>query len=144
MKVQEAKRQIRLREWATQINMCRQSGLTVKEWCRENGIHLKTYYNRMKRVREEMLEAIEAGSIAQVPGLAGIGGGSMQLSKPDLNDRSGSVVLMQQADPVFAALPMPKNKGASVTVWIGKCAVDIQNGSDGAVVEQVLKVVSRL
>jgi len=46
--------------------------------------------------------------------------------------------------PVFAALPIPQSKLAAVTVWIGNHAVDIQNGADGAVVEQVLKVVSRL
>ena len=142
MKVQEAKRQVQLREWAMQINACRQSGLTVRRWCGENGIHIKTYYNRMKRVREEMLEAIEAGNGAQLPGLVSTGSGIMQL-QPDLNSRARAQTSMQQG-PVFAALPIPHIKGAPVTVWMGGYAVDIQNGADDAVVEQVLKVVSRL
>jgi hypothetical protein len=57
------------------INECRQSGLTVKDWCKENGIYVKTYYNRMKKVREELLDAIATGDTAQMQGLAGIGQG---------------------------------------------------------------------
>ena len=41
MKVQEVKRQIRLMEWAAQIEDRKQSGLTVKQWREENGIHKK-------------------------------------------------------------------------------------------------------
>jgi hypothetical protein len=39
---------------------------------------------------------------------------------------------------------MPRPKGAAVTVRVGAYAVDIQNGAEGAIIEQVLKAVSRL
>lgn len=39
-------------EWKSQVEECKASGLTVKEWCEENGINLKTYYYRQKKVRE--------------------------------------------------------------------------------------------
>ena len=55
MDIQATKRAIRIKEWATQINECIQSKQPVSIWCRENGINVKTYYNRLKRVREEML-----------------------------------------------------------------------------------------
>jgi hypothetical protein len=34
-----------------------QSGLSVRSWCAQNGISPKTYYYRLRRVREECVEA---------------------------------------------------------------------------------------
>jgi len=131
MKVQEVKRQIRLREWAAQIENCKQSGLTVRQWCEENGIHKKTYYNRMKRVREELLETLETS------------GKSLKLSEQ--NNSVGSRKQTQLEVPAFVSLPMASGGvGAAVTVWMGGYAVDIRNGADSSVVEQVLQAVSRL
>ena len=33
-----------------------ESGLTVTDWCKENGINLKTYYYRLKRMRQAVLK----------------------------------------------------------------------------------------
>jgi len=139
MKVQEAKRRIRLREWAEQINACKQSGLTVAQWCAKNGMSKKTYYNRMKRVREELLDAIETRNENEIAVSGGISGTSICIP-----ERMGSQPPMKTTTPVFAALPIPQSKSASVTVWIGGYAVEIQNGADDAVVEHALTVVSRL
>ena len=57
MKVQELKQNLLLQEWAAQIKAREASGMTVKQWCAENGPSLKTYYYRQKRVREELLNA---------------------------------------------------------------------------------------
>ena len=57
MKVQELKQNLLLQEWAAQIKAREESGMTVKQWCAENGPCLKTYYYRQKRVREELLNA---------------------------------------------------------------------------------------
>ena len=127
VKVQKVKRQIMLREWSEQIKAREQSGLSVSRWCAENGVNQKTYYYRLRRVREELIEALEAGSAHQLPGV-------VEIAKKQPPTQA----------PVFATLPMPQSPGASVTVWIGGCAVDIQNSVDGAVLEQVLRVVSRL
>jgi L-serine deaminase len=40
-----------LRSWEEMIKSCKNSGLTVSEWCRENGINIKTYYYRMRKLR---------------------------------------------------------------------------------------------
>jgi len=130
MKAQEVKRQIRLREWAAQIEDCRQSGLTVNQWCAENGIHKKTYYNRMKRVREELLETMETGKSLQLPGQ---------------NTCVGRQIAKRSEMPAFVTLPVASSGvGSAVTVRIGGYAVDIRNGADSTVVEQVLQAVSRL
>ena len=38
------KHQMKLREWAEQIEAMRASGMTVQSWCAENGMNVKTYY----------------------------------------------------------------------------------------------------
>ena len=55
--IRAVKRQFMLEEWERQVIDCRSSGLTVQEWCRQNGVNDKTYYYRLRQVREKGLEA---------------------------------------------------------------------------------------
>ena len=54
------KKQGQQAEWAERIQRCSESGLTVSEWCRENGINLKTYYYHLRKLRKEICEQIPA------------------------------------------------------------------------------------
>lgn len=47
------KKQVQKAEWTEKIRKCSESGLTVSEWCRENGINLKTYYYHLRKLRKE-------------------------------------------------------------------------------------------
>ena len=124
MRVQDAKRAVQLREWAAQINDRLQSGQSVTAWCSDRGIPTKTYYYRLKQVREELLEAA----------------GPEELSVP--------------GKPVFTALPMPqsgsvsrrasRSRAAAITVRIGGHSAEIQNGADSATIEHVLQILSGL
>ncbi len=49
MGVQAMKHAALLQEWSTKIAECRSSGMTVKTWCAERGIPIKTYYYWEKR-----------------------------------------------------------------------------------------------
>ena len=51
--ISEVKQEIRLREWSEQIERQQSSGKSVEQWCVENGINPKTYYYRLRRVREK-------------------------------------------------------------------------------------------
>lgn len=51
---------VRLQEWSVQIEAQQASGLTVQQWCRENGINSKTYYYRLKKVREQYIDSAPA------------------------------------------------------------------------------------
>jgi len=129
MKLQNLKRQMRLQEWALQINAQRQSGLSVRKWCEENGIGYKCFYYRLRQVQEEMLEALEAKNTSKSSKLAVIKDNQLQT---------------KHETPVFAPVTIPQSKGAALTVWLGSYAVDIQNGADAGTIDQVLRVVSRL
>jgi len=143
MKVQEAKEQIKLRGWAMQIDACNRSGLTVRQWCSENGVATKTYYYHVKRVREEILNTIEIANALKQPRLSSDRESIVPL-QTDLVVSERAQAISHKEPPVFAALSMPKPKGAAVTVRVGAYAVEIQNGADETVVEQVLKVVARI
>jgi len=115
MTVQTIARTIQLKEWASQIQERLQSGLTVREWCERISIPTKTYYYRLRRVREEMLENAE---LRNIPALAG--------------------------QPVFAALPAPRGSVAAVTVRIGEHTAEISGGADAETIERVLSALARL
>ena len=59
------KQEIRLQEWAAQIEAQQASGKTVQQWCAEKGIKDKTYYYRLRRVREQCVDSVPA--IVSVP-----------------------------------------------------------------------------
>lgn len=52
------KKQVQKAEWTEKIRKCSESGLTVSEWCRENGINLKTYYYHLRKLRKDICEQI--------------------------------------------------------------------------------------
>ena len=39
-------------EWSERIASCRNSGMSVKDWCQANGIPLSTYYNQQHKFFE--------------------------------------------------------------------------------------------
>ena len=57
--IANVKTQLRLQQWAQQIEACQQSGLPVTEWCNANNIRTNTYYYRLKQVREHTLNALQ-------------------------------------------------------------------------------------
>jgi len=42
---------VRLQQWSEEIAACNQSGMKKGEWCRENGINLKTFYYHQRICR---------------------------------------------------------------------------------------------
>lgn len=47
-------------QWKSLIKECQTSGMTVKAWCRSNGICEQTYYRNLKKLREELIESMPA------------------------------------------------------------------------------------
>ena len=57
--------QNKLTEWTGKITACRNSGLPVKTWCKENGVCEQTYYKWFKRL-VTMAEEQHAVQFAEV------------------------------------------------------------------------------
>lgn len=52
--LQNYKRQNNLAAWSEEVQACRSSGLSVEQWCSENGIRLNTYYRHQRAVFQAM------------------------------------------------------------------------------------------
>ena len=50
------KQEVRLQEWSAQIEAQQASGLTVRQWCLENGVKPKTYYYHLKNLYNKSLQ----------------------------------------------------------------------------------------
>ena len=48
-------KQFRRQSWAAMLQEQAESGLTVREWCRQNSISTKGFYYRRQQVQEEIL-----------------------------------------------------------------------------------------
>lgn len=61
-------KQYRLQQWTEQIHACRNrpAGMSVEEWCGEQGITKATYYYRLRRVREACLDGLRPGEMVPV------------------------------------------------------------------------------
>ena len=54
------KQEVRMRDWAEQIEAQQTSGMTVQKWCEENGINPKTYYYHLRKLREKRVASAPA------------------------------------------------------------------------------------
>ena len=64
--LQRVNRQQRLAEWSRRVEACRNSGLTVVQWCQENGIAVSTYFSWQRKVFQALQEVQEV-TFAEVP-----------------------------------------------------------------------------
>ncbi len=60
------KKEVKLAQWAEMVKIRNESGLTVTDWCKQNSINLKTYYYRLKRLRQAVCNEIEQHDIVPV------------------------------------------------------------------------------
>ena len=57
--------QNKLALWAERVSACRNSGLSVKAWCKENGVNEQTYYKWQKKLFT-MAQARQESRFAEV------------------------------------------------------------------------------
>ena len=70
MKISKVKQEYQLQEWSGMLRERKESGLSVKEWCLEQGISEHSYYYRLRRLRQAACTALEQAQplqLAEVP-----------------------------------------------------------------------------
>lgn len=109
----------RLLEWSQRVADCRQSGMSVKRWCEENGVTTKTYYTWQKKVFTAMVE-------------------QQRIQVED----------MPADGPRFAELPAPgqistphaERAKLAASIRIGNASVDFYDGADPEMVKTLSQV----
>jgi len=62
--LQAIAKQERLENWTARIMACRSSGMTIREWCRENGLSEKSYYYWQRRLFDTLSQQQKAAQPA--------------------------------------------------------------------------------
>jgi hypothetical protein len=121
MDVQKMKQEYRLKQWGDTVKECRSSGKTIKGWCEEQGISLKSYYYWQRKVR------IAAGEqLAMMP-----------------NVEHG---ITTTTKPVFAEIKLSQCETAlpAVTLRLNNAILEIHNGAERSTIENALQALRNL
>ena len=118
MGVQAMKHAMMLQEWSVRIRECRSSGKTVKAWCAQQGIAIKTYYYWEKRFVEEATRQMSLPFSAQA--------GQLIQINPDA---------MPDGNPVV--------NGSGITIRHGESIISLPAGSSAESVADLVKVLNR-
>ena len=118
MGVQAMKHAALLQEWSAKIAECRSSGMSVKAWCAEHGILIKTYYYWEKRFITEATQQFSLPAPTQT--------GILMRINPE-------------------ALPSKDVKGVSagITIRHGESVITFPAGSSAEAVADLVKALNR-
>lgn len=122
--ISSIKHQLRLTEWAQMIRECQNSDLTVLDWCTANNINPKTYYYRLKQVREQSLNNLPAKIKSQLPAAQ-----ESSLAQTEENNITFRKLEVQS--------PLP-NMQAAVIVRLPNATLEVTNDSTERTLEAVL------
>ena len=70
VKISEVTQEYQLQQWSGMLRERQESGLSVKDWCQEQGISEHSYYYRLRRLRQMACNALEQAQplqLAEVP-----------------------------------------------------------------------------
>ena len=107
-----------MQEWSERIGECRSSGMSVRGWCREQGIAVQTYYRWEKRFIETA---------------------TRQLSLP-APTQSG---MLMRVNPESMPGDEDRNTGAGITIRHGESVITFPTGSSLETVASLVKALNR-
>ena len=116
--VQELKLAARMQEWSARIAECRSSGMSVRAWCREQGIAIQTYYHWEKRFITEATQQLSLPVPAQT--------GMLMRVNPDALP-SGDVNAI----------------GTGITIRHGESVIMLPAGSSAEEVAELVRALNR-
>ena len=116
--VQELKLAARMQEWSARIAECRSSGMSVRAWCREQGIAIQTYYHWEKRFITEATQQLSLTAPAQA--------GMLMRVNPDALP-GGDVNAI----------------GTGITIRHGESVITLPSGSSAEEVAELVRALNR-
>lgn len=128
MRYQEAKTHAQIIRWRQVVCTCRNSGLSVAQWCQENGVAQSTYYRWLRVIWDQ-----ESGTLLESTGRP----------EPTLKEPERKMLSL----PAFAEVSMPRpacaqgSQAACMVLRKGDWSLEIHNGTDPTLLRQILEVV---
>ena len=109
--------EFRLGHWSGIMRDRKESGMSIRRWCRENGVSEKTYYYWQRKLRENVCEKLEQETRT-----------------------SASLV---PAAPTFAQVQLAEATplAGQIRIRLGETEVEIEGNASPEVVERVLRVL---
>ena len=118
MGVQAMKHAALLQEWSGRIAECRSSGMTVKAWCSEQGIPIKTYYYWEKKFVTEAIQQVSLPAPRQA--------GLLMRVNPDAMPGSDM-----------------SDVGSGITIRHGESVITLPAGSSAEAIADLVKALNR-
>ena len=116
--VHELKHAAKLQEWSAKVAECRSSGISVKAWCREQGIALKTYYNWERQIVKAATGQYELQASEQSSMLVQV--------RPEALSNSGETEIK-----------------SGITIQHGESIITLPSGSTAEAVAELVKALNR-
>ena len=113
--------EVRLQEWGAAIAECNNSGMTKKEWCRQNGMSLKTFYYRQMRVRQAAYQRMTSVTREEK---------GIQFAE-----------LTPQLSPPLPVAKPPRSRKAPAVLCVGKLRIELNESISDAMLKQVITAV---
>lgn len=110
--VSETTAEFRLRQWTKIIAECQASNLTIKAWCSQHNISIKSYYYWLRKIRLKACQSAEF----QAPAVK-------------------REIVPLQLNP----LPCASSVHPAVSIHLGSATIDIAEGTSQATIEAVLR-----
>ena len=115
--VQELKLAARMQEWSARIAECRSSGMSVRAWCKEQGIAIQTYYHWEKRFVTEATQQLSLPAPTQAEMLLRV--------NPDTLPSGDTNAI-----------------GAGITIRHGESVITLPAGSSAEAVAELVKALN--
>ena len=118
MGVQAMKHAALLQEWSSKIAECRSSGMSVRAWCAEHGIPIKTYYYWEKRFVTEATQQFNLPAPTQTG-------------------------LLMRVNPDTLPSDAVNTVGSGITIHHGDSVITLPAGSSAEAVADLVKALNR-
>ncbi len=119
MDTREVAKRYRMSQWTETIHECRSSGQTVKAWCADHGVSLKSYYYWLRRIRQAACEAL-----------------------PSLGENSSIVPVNI---PIHTAGTRPvKDPSSQIVIHYGAVVLELRNHASATLIENTLRALQNV
>ena len=115
--VTQVKSEFRKERWKQLIKECQSSGMTVRDWCAQNGIKEQTYYRNLQKLRQEICDSL-----------------------PVITEKAEKPAVFKKLEVIT---PVPDTK-AAVIIRLPQATLEINDGASQETIQAVLLALQSL